>query len=158
MICCPKFQGNGGEEKFSLTSLGPWLGLKIELNKDRWTGEKEYKFIEFIYIYIYTGEPSQNHEDLGNDQNRKLLDKETIDLWRIARQKGLGGGSQGEEVTGHWGLFIWTSWPQIPSLWWECLPSSWYREGTFHIGDLCSVSGKKGGVGEAKWVSCLCLF
>ena len=46
------------------------------------------------------GSPHKIMKTWRNDQSRKLLDKETTDLWRTARQKCLGWGSKREEVTG----------------------------------------------------------
>ena len=65
------------------------------------------------------------------------------------------GESHGQKcLTGYspWGLrlrYDWnesarTHWPQIPCFWWSgCLPSSWHREGTFHMGVASPAFRKK---------------
>ena len=79
-----------GEKKFSSTPFGLWLGLRITVTWHKLIGEKHAHFIEFLHVH---GAFIRKYGPEEIDHNRKLLyllEKETINLWRIDKKKGVG--------------------------------------------------------------------
>lgn len=81
----------GGGKRFPHPSSGPWLDLKIKPTK---TDEQE-KSVPILLIFPCTREPSQENEDPMKWPEQApfiVLDKETINMWRMDKIKKLGVG------------------------------------------------------------------
>ena len=78
--------GAEGRKNSPVPSWGLWLGLRIKLTRE----EKHTNFIEVLHIH---GSLHEKMKTQRSDQSRRLLhllDKKTVNLWRIDKTKGFG--------------------------------------------------------------------